>query len=59
MSEALAKIDADMIGAAEAAKRYEAKGLYVKANRALGIAEGLRSAASYIRAELAERQPEA
>lgn len=53
--DSLTKIDADALGAAQAAKRFEEKGLYVKANLALGIAEGLRQAASYIRAELAER----
>lgn len=51
---ALARIDADMVRAAKAADRFERSGKVNEAYRALGIAEGLRSAASILRAALSK-----
>lgn len=54
---ALEQIESDMRRAAQWAERYRLRGYTSKAYRALGIAEGLRSAAAYIRAEADPKPP--
>lgn len=53
------RLRADIEGAAKAADKFDRKGDGVKAARALGIAEGLQSALSYLEASEAGEPPSA
>jgi hypothetical protein len=58
METALERIEADWARAVKEAERLEKRGEEYKAWRALGVADGLRAAAGYLRAERATPQPQ-